>query len=142
MAKDPMSGFEIPAEMRNMAEQSVDQAKKAFDGFMSAAQQAVAAVEGQTAAAQAGAKDVGFRQGRLAVSPIELDSRGAKALRARLPEAIYESGRSTVTLRISDEAAARFAGLVAAAEAILEVATEPAPDDGENPSQTGGEPLT
>ena len=44
------------------------------------------------------------------VSPIELDSRGAKALRARLPEAIYESGRSTVAVRIPDEAAARFAG--------------------------------
>ena len=50
---------------------------------------------------RAGAKDVGFRQGRLAVSPIELDSRGAKALRARLPEAIYESGRSTVAVRIA-----------------------------------------
>jgi transcription-repair coupling factor (superfamily II helicase) len=86
---------------------------------------------------RAGAKDVGFRQGRLAVSPIELDSRGAKALRARLPEAIYESGRSTVTVRIPDEAAARFAGLVAAAEAILEVATEPAPSDDDNRSQSG-----
>jgi transcription-repair coupling factor (superfamily II helicase) len=91
---------------------------------------------------RAGARDVGFRQGRLAVSPIELDSRGAKALRARLPEAIFESGRSTVLVRIPDEAAARFAGLVAAAEAILEVATEPAPSDDENPSQSGGEPLT
>jgi transcription-repair coupling factor (superfamily II helicase) len=69
------------------------------------------------------------------VSPIELDSRGAKALRERIPEAIYESGRSTVAVRIPDEAAARFAGLVAAAEAILEVATEPPPDGGE-PRQT------
>jgi transcription-repair coupling factor (superfamily II helicase) len=82
---------------------------------------------------RAGAKDVGFRQGRLAVSPIELDSRGAKALRERIPEAIYESGRSTVAVRIPDEAAARFAGLVAAAEAILEVATEPAPDGADGP---------
>jgi transcription-repair coupling factor (superfamily II helicase) len=81
---------------------------------------------------RAGAKDVGFRQGRLAVSPIELDSRGAKALRVRLPEAIYESGRSTVLVRIPDEAAARFAGLVAAAEAILEVATEPPLSDEES----------
>jgi transcription-repair coupling factor (superfamily II helicase) len=77
---------------------------------------------------RAGAKDVGFRQGRLTVSPIELDSRGAKALRAKLPEAIYESGRSTVAVRIPDDAEARFAGIVAAAEAILEVATEPRPD--------------
>jgi transcription-repair coupling factor (superfamily II helicase) len=78
---------------------------------------------------RAGAKDVGFRQGRLAVSPIELDSRTAKKLRERIPEAIYESGRSTVVIRIDAEPEARFAGLVAAAEAILEVATEPRPAD-------------
>jgi transcription-repair coupling factor (superfamily II helicase) len=78
----------------------------------------------------AGAKDVGFRQGKLTVSPIELDSRGAKALRAKLEGAIYESGRSTVHYRIpGDDAAARFTGLTVAAEAILEVATEPRPDD-------------
>jgi phasin len=58
MAKDPMSSFEIPAEMRRMAETSVAQAKQAFDGFMSAAQQAVSRVETQTAAAQAGATDM------------------------------------------------------------------------------------
>ena len=57
MAKDPMSSFEIPAEMRRMAETSVAQAKQAFDGFMVAAQQAVARVEGQAAAAHAGASD-------------------------------------------------------------------------------------
>lgn len=57
MAKDPMSSFEIPAEMRQLAESSVAQAKQAFDGFMSAAQQAVSRVESQTAAAHAGATD-------------------------------------------------------------------------------------
>jgi hypothetical protein len=49
MAKDPMSSFEIPPEMRNLAEKSVAQAKQAFDGFLSAAQQAISRVEGQTA---------------------------------------------------------------------------------------------
>jgi len=58
MAKDPMSSFEIPADMRRLAETSVAQAKQAFDGFMSAAQQAVSRVESQTAAAQAGASDM------------------------------------------------------------------------------------
>ena len=66
---------------------------------------------------------------RLAVSPIELDSRGAKALRADLPEAIYESGRSTVSVRVPDEPAARFPALVAAAETILRVATAPTGED-------------
>src|SRR5205085_9221248 len=58
MAKDPMPKFEIPPEMRQFAERSVDEAKKAFDGFMTAAQQAVARVEGRAAAAQAGADDI------------------------------------------------------------------------------------
>jgi transcription-repair coupling factor (superfamily II helicase) len=74
---------------------------------------------------RAGATAVGFSAGRLRVSPIELDSKGAKALRAELPEATYESGRSTVSVRVPDEPAARFPALVAAAEAVLRVATEP-----------------
>ena len=64
-----------------------------------------------------------FKGGRLAVAPIELDSAGAKALRALVPEAVYESGRSTVRVRVPDEAAERFPAVVAVAEAILEVAT-------------------
>jgi transcription-repair coupling factor (superfamily II helicase) len=74
---------------------------------------------------RAGARDVGFRSGQLTVSPIELDSSGSKALRAALPGAIYESGRSTVKVRVPDDPAARFPAVVAAAEAILHVASEP-----------------
>lgn len=58
MAKDPMSSFEIPGDMRQLAEQSVAQAKVAFDGFITAAQKAVNTLEDQAAVAQAGAKDV------------------------------------------------------------------------------------
>jgi len=75
---------------------------------------------------RAGARSVDFAGGRLAVAPIELDSRRAKLLRERLPEAVYESGRSTVRVRVPDEPAARFPAVVAAAEAILESATAPA----------------
>jgi phasin len=57
MAKDPMSSFEIPADMRRIAETSVAQAKQAFEGFMTAAQQAVSRMESQTAAAHAGASE-------------------------------------------------------------------------------------
>jgi phasin len=58
MAKDPMSSFEIPGDMRQLAERSVEQAKAAFDGFIAAAQKAVSTLEGQAAAAQAGTKEV------------------------------------------------------------------------------------
>ncbi|HVY57984.1 MAG TPA: phasin family protein [Xanthobacteraceae bacterium] len=58
MAKDATTPFEIPAEMRAFAEQSVERAKEAFDQFMSSAQQAMTTLEDQAAAAQAGAKSV------------------------------------------------------------------------------------
>jgi len=45
--------------MRNLAEQSVEQAKKAFDDFITAAQKAVTAVEGQAAGAKASTKNIG-----------------------------------------------------------------------------------
>jgi transcription-repair coupling factor (superfamily II helicase) len=76
---------------------------------------------------RAGARSVDFAGGRMSVAPIELDSRGAKALRAKLEAAVYESGRSTVRVRLPDDPDERFADVVAAAEAVLEVASEPPP---------------
>jgi phasin len=58
MDKDAMRHFEVPADMRAMAEKSVEQARVAFNTFMTAAQEAVATLEGQAKAAQAGAKDI------------------------------------------------------------------------------------
>ncbi|MEX2024462.1 MAG: TRCF domain-containing protein, partial [Thermoleophilaceae bacterium] len=75
---------------------------------------------------RAGARTVDFAGGRLAVSPIELDSSQVSVLRERVPEAIYESGRSTVRVRVPDDPAERFAAVVRAAEAVLEAASEPA----------------
>jgi transcription-repair coupling factor (superfamily II helicase) len=88
---------------------------------------------------RAGARTVDFRGGQrseaagsagragyvMSVAPIDLDSRGSKALRERVPEALYESGRSTVRVRLPEEPAERFRAVVSAAEAILELATEP-----------------
>jgi phasin len=60
MANEPWN-FEVPTQMRQLAEQSVEQARKAVDGFMTAAQKAVATAEAQAATAQSGAKDVGTK---------------------------------------------------------------------------------
>src|ERR687889_2247011 len=57
---------------------------------------------------RAGARAVGFSGGRMSVTPIEMDSRGAKKLRERVPEALYESGRETVRVPLPDEPAGRF----------------------------------
>lgn len=58
MDQDRMPRFEIPADMRTMAEKSVEQARIAFNTFMTAAQDAITTFESQAEAAQAGAKDL------------------------------------------------------------------------------------
>ncbi|GLK80422.1 phasin family protein [Methylopila turkensis] len=45
-------GYEIPNEMRDLAEKSVEQARKAFDGFMEAAHKAAATAEQHAADAE------------------------------------------------------------------------------------------
>jgi phasin len=59
MAGDDGRRFKIPADMRALAEKSVEQAKQAFDIFISAAQHAVSTAETQAVNAQAGAKEMG-----------------------------------------------------------------------------------
>jgi phasin len=59
MASNGAGNFEIPAEMRAFAEKSVEQAKQAFNTFMSAAQHATSTAGNQAASAHSGAKEVG-----------------------------------------------------------------------------------
>jgi phasin len=59
MAKAGSANFEIPEEMRAIAEKSVEQARQAFDTFISAAQQVATSADKQAAGARAGAKEVG-----------------------------------------------------------------------------------
>ena len=50
--------FEVPPELRTLAERSVEHARQAFDGFISAAHHAMSAFEGQAETARKGARDV------------------------------------------------------------------------------------
>jgi phasin len=58
MSEDVRDRFEIPKDMRSMAEATFDQARKAFEGFLASAQQTAAKIEGQGASVRAGAKDI------------------------------------------------------------------------------------
>lgn len=58
MSNDGPTAFDISNEMRKLAEKSVEQARVAFDSFVSAAQQAVNTAQSQAVSAQAGARDV------------------------------------------------------------------------------------
>ncbi len=75
---------------------------------------------------QAGARTVSFRGDRLAVVPIELDSRRARRLREEIPEALYESGRSQVSVRVPADGDGRFPAVVRAADVLLALKREAA----------------
>ncbi len=55
---DIPKSFEIPQNMKDMAEAGYDQARKAFENFMNAAQKTASQFEDQSAAAQASAKEL------------------------------------------------------------------------------------
>ena len=75
---------------------------------------------------QAGARTVSFRGDRLAVVPIELDSKRARRLREELPDALYESSRSQVSMRVPKDGIGRFPSVVKAADALLAIMREAA----------------
>jgi phasin len=61
MAKEPFEQFAIPNELRSFAEQSVTQARQAFEGFIQAANQAVGQMRGQAEAAHSGASEIAHK---------------------------------------------------------------------------------
>jgi transcription-repair coupling factor (superfamily II helicase) len=73
---------------------------------------------------QAGAQSVSVRSDRLAVTPIELDSVRAKKIRAEIPEALYESGKSQLSMRVPKDPVEQFPAIVRAADVLLAVTRE------------------
>jgi len=61
MSDEARDRFEIPKEMRQMAEASVEQARKAFDKFMTNAQATAGTLEERRATVRAGAKEIGIK---------------------------------------------------------------------------------
>jgi len=58
MSDDVRDRFEIPKEMRSMAEASFEQARKAFEKFLAGAQATAGSLEERRATVRAGAKDI------------------------------------------------------------------------------------
>ena len=58
MSEEGRDHFEIPKDMRAMAEASFDQARKAFEKFLSGAQATAGSIEERGATVRAGAKDI------------------------------------------------------------------------------------
>ena len=58
MSDEGRDRFEIPKEMRSMAEASFEQARKAFENFLSGAQQTASKLEEHNETLRSGAKDI------------------------------------------------------------------------------------
>ncbi len=54
-------GYEVPPEMRDFAERSVAQARKAFEGFMGAVQKTAGSVDTASIPGLSGAKDISLK---------------------------------------------------------------------------------
>ena len=61
MAEDRRDRFEVPKEMRSMAEASVTQARKTFERFLDSAQATAGTLEERGATVRAGARDIGAK---------------------------------------------------------------------------------
>ncbi|MBK8007168.1 MAG: phasin [Rhizobiales bacterium] len=84
-------GFEVPHEMRAFAEKSVEQAKSAFDNYISQATKAMGAVESQADATTSGVRDVGRQALGFAEENVAAAFAFAeKLVRARDPQEIMQ----------------------------------------------------
>ena len=61
MSEPMRENFEIPKEMRSMAEAGFDQARKTFEKFLENAQATAGSIEERSATVRAGAKDIGAK---------------------------------------------------------------------------------
>jgi phasin len=61
MNEEVRERFEIPKEMRSMAEANFEQARKAFEKFLSDAQATAGTIEERRDAVRAGARDIGAK---------------------------------------------------------------------------------
>lgn len=61
MSEEARDRFEIPKELRSMAETGLKQAREAFEKFLAGAHTAAGTIEERGATARAGAKDIGSK---------------------------------------------------------------------------------
>ena len=82
--------FDIPQNVKDLAEAGFDQARKAFDNFMSAAQKTATTLEDQGHAAQASAKELSGKAAEFAEANIRASlDHAERLLKAKdIPEAL------------------------------------------------------
>ena len=98
--------FEIPKEMRSMAEASFEQARQTFEKFFTTAQQAAGSFEERGATVRAGAKDISSR----AITYAEKNVQASLDYAQSLLKAKDLTGSDAVARRICAGADARPGG--------------------------------
>lgn len=113
--------YEVPESLRDFAQKSVDQARKAFDEYMTAAQAAMGRIDGTAADTQAGASTINRKLVELAEENVTAAFRHAQDMvKARdLPEMVKLQ---------SDFLKAQMANLGEQARVVSEAAAETAND--------------
>lgn len=109
--------YEVPTEMREFAERSVEQARKAFDGFIGAAHKAVDSAHGSAETARANTQDVA----RKAISYAETNIAAAFDLAQKL---VKSKDLSEVMTHQADFMKAQMAALQAQFQEIGTAAQE------------------
>jgi transcription-repair coupling factor (superfamily II helicase) len=106
-----------PAELALLAEELEDR----FGPVPEPVENLLKLQEARIKLGRAGARTVELRGERLVVSPIELDSSQAKALRAQIGGVVYESLKRTLRVTLPDEPAERFPTVLHVADSLLAI---------------------
>jgi transcription-repair coupling factor (superfamily II helicase) len=105
------------AELRELRDELADR----FGPVPEPLQNLISLQEARLKLGQVGARAVTFRGDRLAVAPLELDSAVAKRVREEIPGAVYESGRSQLSVRVPEDPGKRFPAVLRAADVLVAV---------------------
>ena len=80
MSDNGRERYELPKEMRSMAEASFEQARKGFEKFLAGAQATAGSIEAHEATVRAGAKDIGAKAMSYAEANVQASLDYAQAL--------------------------------------------------------------
>ena len=121
MSEQVRDHFEIPKEMRSMAEASFEQARKAFEKFLANAQAAAGSIEERGASVRAGAKDINAKAIAYAEKNVQASLDYAQSL-------LHAKGLADVMRLHSEYVQAQMRALAEQASEMSQIATRAAMD--------------
>jgi phasin len=121
MSEEVRDHFEIPKEMRSMAEASFEQARQAFEKFLANAQAAAGSIEERGASVRAGAKDINAKAIAYAEKNVQASLDYAQSL-------LQAKGLADVMRLHSEYVQAQMRALAEQASEMSQIATRAAMD--------------